>query len=288
MQRVFDETITLALAGSIFSNPAFMAKAAQLIRCWFIDDRTSMNPHLSYAQVVMGRNGDMGTAAGLIETKDLYFFLDAVRLVKRSEFWHEDDEQKLQVWCKRFLAWLNESDQGEKEVAAKNNHGVAFDLQTYALATFVGDVEQMQDILLRTLSRMAGHFDQDGMQPCEMNRQTTAHYTAFNLHLWFNLSVLLRQTTGFNLFGEQRSYGDIKIHPLLAATGWVLDRATGDWPFKQIDEFDKERYQHLYHTASRYSASFRRRYQGLTKGIAESKVLFFPHDGIAPFWTLQG
>jgi hypothetical protein len=236
----------------------------------------------------MGKNGNRGTASGLIETKDMYFFLDAIRLVRKSKFWCKDDEQKMLNWCKSFLAWLNTSDQGQQEVVTINNHGVAFDLQTYALAAFIGDVEQMYAILLRALSRMKGHVDKNGMQPHEMKRTTTAHYTAFNLHLWLNLCVLLRRTAGINLFNEERDYEGMKLNPLVKAISWVLDHADGDWPFKQIDEFDRDRYQHLYHTASLYSPAIKEKYQRIINSFSESKVVLFPHDGIAPFWTLQG
>jgi glycosyltransferase involved in cell wall biosynthesis len=287
IQKVFDETTALALAGYIFSCPAYTEKASKLIRRWFIDEKTAMKPHLKYSQVVMGKNGNCGTASGLIETKDMYFFLDAVRLVRKSRFWSKVDEQKMLAWCNNFLSWLNTSDQGCQEVATSNNHGVAFDLQTYALAAFIGDIEQMHAVLLRALSRMKGHFDKNGMQPHEMKRTTTAHYTAFNLHIWFNLSVIIRNSAEYNLFNEERAYGVTKINPLKKATIWVLDRANGNWPFKQIDEFDKERYQHLYHTASRHSTSIRNNYKNQIKKISESNIIFFPHDGIAPFWTLQ-
>lgn len=288
IQRVFDETTALALAGCVFSTPAYTEKAAKLIRHWFIDEKTAMNPHLTYSQVVMGMNENRGAASGLIETKDMYFFLDAVRLVRKSDVWREEDEQKMLAWCKNFLAWLNVSDQGKREATSSNNHGIAFDLQTYALAAFIGDVEQMYAILLRALSRMKDHVDKNGMQPHEMKRTTTAHYTAFNLHLWLNLSVLLRKTAGFNLFNEERDYGSVKFNPLKKAINWVLIHAAGDWPFTQLDEFDKERYQHLYHTASRYSPAVREKFQSIIKSFSESKVVFFPHDGVAPFWTLQG
>lgn len=288
IQRVFDETTTLALAGDVFLNVEYTEKAVKLIRRWFIDEKTAMNPHLTYSQVVMGKNENRGTASGLIETKDMYFFLDAVKLVRKSDFWSENDEQKMLDWCRSFLAWLNASDQGRHEVATSNNHGVAFDLQTYALAAFIGDIDQMYEIQLRALSRMKGHVDKDGMQPHEMKRTTTAHYTAFNLHLWFNLSVLLRRSAGINLFNEVRDYDGVKLKPLENATCWVLNYSAGKWPFKQLDEFDKNRYQHLYHTASRYSSVIARKYQGLIEIISKSNVVFFPHDGIAPYWTLQG
>lgn len=287
IQRVFDETTTLALAGYIFTRPAYTEKAAKLIRQWFINEKTSMNPNLTYSQVAMGRNGNVGMSTGLIETKDMYYFLDAVRLVRKSEFWRDEDEHRMQSWCKEFLTWLNTSEQGQQEVVLGNNHGLAFDLQTYALAAFIGDTEQMYWILLRALSRMKGHVAKDGTQPHEMKRTTTAHYTAFNLHLWLNLNVLLRSTAGYNLFDEQRDYEGVKLHPLPKAVAWVLDHAKGKWPYKQIDEFDKDRYQHLYHTASRHSAVVREKYQDVVKNFADCKAVFFPHDGIAPYWTLQ-
>ena len=37
-----------------------------------------MTPHLSYAQVRMGHDGNAGSKSGIIEMKDLYYYLDAV------------------------------------------------------------------------------------------------------------------------------------------------------------------------------------------------------------------
>lgn len=287
IQRVFDETTTLALAGHVFSNDSYTNKACELVRRWFIDDHSAMNPHLAYAQVFMGKNGNKGTSSGLIETKDMYFFLDAVRLIRKSTFWHRSDEQAMQSWCSRFLDWLNTSEQGRQEARATNNHGVAFDLQTYALAAFLGDVDQMYKISLRALSRLKSHIDSDGRQPAEMKRTTTAHYTAFNLHLWFNLHSLLLNTSGLNLFDETRLYRGQRSAPLKLAASWVLRHCAGPWPFKQIDEFDPDRYQHLYHIASRYSSSIADKYKTMISPLGSSKVVFYPHDGIAPYWTLQ-
>ena len=255
IQRVFDESTALALAGEIFSNELYTQKAVSLIRKWFLDESTLMNPHLTFSQVVMGKNKNCGTPSGLIETKDMYFFLDAVRIVSTSKYWTSSDEQRMFDWCVKFLNWLKTSEQGIKEVATKNNHGVAFDLQTYALASYIGDLDEMYEIFLRSMSRLKGHFDVKGFQPHEMTRTTTAHYTAFNLHLWLNLNALIKATTGKNLIAEKRTYGSKTIEPLKKATAWVLDRAAGDWPYQQIDEFDKSRYEHLYHGTASSSPS---------------------------------
>ncbi len=287
IQRLFDETTALALYGHVSGNGRFTEKAYRLIRCWFLDEKTAMAPHLTYSQVEMGRNGNKGTASGLIETKDFYYFLDAVRLVKRSPHWTADDDRKMNDWCGAFLRWLNESEQGQAEVRTKNNHGVAYDLQTYALSAFLGDTEQMYAIVVRALSRLKSHVKEDGTQPHEMRRTTTAHYTAFNLHLWLNFHQLMRRTSSVSVIDYTHRYESGPKSPLKLAVDWVLHYADKSWPFEQIDEFDKQRYQHIYHVMAAHSPSIRSRYAAVVAPLRDSRVTFFPHDGIAPYWAMS-
>jgi hypothetical protein len=52
-----------------------------MVRRWFTDPHSRMNPHLRYAQVRTGHNRNEGPGTGIIEMKDLYYFLDAARLL---------------------------------------------------------------------------------------------------------------------------------------------------------------------------------------------------------------
>jgi hypothetical protein len=81
-----------------------------------------------------GHDGNRGQSFGIIEAKDLYFFLDAVRLLGPSE-----EAEGLRDWLRAYRTWLEDSPQGKAEARARNNHGVAFDLQTAAIAAFLGD-----------------------------------------------------------------------------------------------------------------------------------------------------
>jgi hypothetical protein len=80
---MFDDTTVLALAWRATGRDAYARHAAELLRRWFLDPETRMNPHLTYAQVRGRWPGDTGAKSGLIEMKDLYYLLDAVRLVER-------------------------------------------------------------------------------------------------------------------------------------------------------------------------------------------------------------
>lgn len=289
IQRMFDETAALALAGYVFDNATYTEKAYRLIRTWFVDPETSMNPNLNFSQVVMGKNDNKGTASGLIETKDLYFLLDAVKLVKRSPNWTRQDDAAMDAWCKAFIEWLSTSEQGLKEERAKNNHGNAYDLQVYALAAYLGDIDTMYEVTVRAMSRLKSHVEADGKQPHELRRTTTAHYTSFNLHLWVSLHALIRNTAGLSLIDAEQHYGEHKRRSALKlASSWVLRHGLlPEWPFKQIDHFDKARYQHIYHSVAPYSPSLKNKYVGQFMGFSQAKDVYFPHDGVAPYWKFS-
>lgn len=288
LQRLFDETTTLALAGYVFSNDNYLETAYRHIKTWFIAPETAMNPNFNFAQVVMGRNENKGTASGLIEMKDLYFFLDAVRIVKKSKFWQKEDSDVIDKWFSEYYQWLNTSEQGLAETKAKNNHGNSYDLQVYAIAAFLGLTDEMYDIYVRAGSRIKSHVQLNGEQPHELKRTTTAHYTAFNLHLWISLDTLVKNTIGCSYFDSVQFYENESIRALEKASEWVLSYGVlPEWPFKQIDHFDKSRYEHIFHSLKSAGFESMNRYSSFYPNLANSKDLYFPHDGIAPYWKLS-
>lgn len=51
-----------------------------------------------YTQIHWGLNNNMGESTGVIEFKDFYFFLDAVRILARSNALNPDHISKLKSW----------------------------------------------------------------------------------------------------------------------------------------------------------------------------------------------
>lgn len=280
LQRLFDDTTILALAGSSSGRREFSRRAAILIRHWFLDPETRMNPHLEYAQVKPGTGMPKGRSWGLIEMKDLYFFLDAVRLVERSGEFTKRDSAGLREWMVEYLEWFLKSDQGREECRAANNHGTCFDLQVAAISAYIGDVDALIATFRRSRERIAGQFDDSGKQTHELKRTQTEHYCAFNLQCWVNLANLAARC-GDNLW----QYRGMNGRSLAVALRWLLSRyCAGEWPYEQIEVFDRDRYLPLIFSARAQCDPDRAKFNPL--GVLR-KPLFFPHDGIMPFWMLS-
>lgn len=282
LQRLFDDTYILALAGTVTNDNRFDAHAAKLIRHWFLEPETAMTPHLEYAQVRRGWNRNRGSSHGVIEAKDFYFFLDAVRLLEQRKALSERESTAFREWLTQYLHWLRTSPQGIKERSSRNNHGTYYDLQIGAIAAFLGESRLLRHTLRDSRCRIIQQFAADGSQPEELKRTTTAHYCCFNLQGWIHLAQLA-ESCGEDLWGFAGPHGQ----SIRKAMEWLLPFMGKAWPFKQIDDFDRDRFYPIYNVY--------REHYGLVPGLEDIEVpekravkpLFFPHDGIRPFWQLS-
>ena len=279
LQLMLDGTTTMALAWYLTGREDFARHGASLLRTWFLNPETRMNPHLRYAQVRMGHNNNEGSPSGIIEFKDIYYFLDAVRLLERSEALSLSEIKTFKIWLHEYLNWLETSRQGEKEKIASNNHGTYFDLQAGAITVYLNESEKFRDVMFRALSRIPQQFSEAGEQPEEMRRTTTQHYCFFNLQGWLNI-IRLAQASGFPL-GQ---YSSEPLRRIARSCQWVLQHDQTRWPYEQIEPFDTDRQYPLSLMALVCSLSAERGVKA--SGYLEKKTIFNPHDAVAPYWNV--
>jgi len=278
LQKMFNNTFILALAHFFTGDPRFATHAVDLLRTWFLDPRTGMNPNLRYAQFIPGRKKQKGKRTGIIETKDLYFFLDGVRLLEESKDWTRDDTSRLQRWCGDYLDWLQTSHNGRLESWAFNNHGTYYDLQVAALARFIEDERSVQRTLRRAKRRLGLQFSRSGKQRFEVRRSITLHYCCFNLQGWSHLATVATRA-GEDLWEHESLGGSLE-----QAFKWLFSHFDRDWPYRQIERFDHDRFYPLL-------AQAKRRYPDIAASITMDDIYglksrFDPHDGIRPYWQL--
>lgn len=233
LENMMRATKTLALAYFFTGRQAYAEQASRLVRTWFLDETTGMNPHLKYAQAVPGRSDGRGT--GIIETHDSPELIDAVVLLNGSKSWTESDRKQLQKWFDVYLTWLIESQEGKAEAKAQNNHGTWYDVQIAAFAIFTGRDGLAKKVLSEfPAKRIAVQIEPDGRQPRELQRTRAWSYSLFNLEALFD-AASIGDKVGIDLWTHRMPDG----RSIRRALEWLVPFATGEkkWSYKQISIF---------------------------------------------------
>ena len=227
-------TRILSLAWYITGEKKYADKSAGLLRTWFLNESTKMNPHLEYGQAIPGVN--TGRGIGLIETVALISIADAASLLQRSGSWTEADHLSLQKWYSQFLNWMLTSKNGKDEHAAKNNHGTWYYAQVIDFALFTGDTNKAKQLVEESKKRLDSQLTKEGKQPLELERTNGLGYSTMNLRGWFTVATLAKKT-GTDLW-NYKTPQNVNIR---AAFDWLLPYALGEkkWEYQQISKYNK-------------------------------------------------
>jgi len=229
---LYDDVETLALAGYLLNDERSAEHAAMLLRTWFLDPETKMNPHLRFGQAVPGRKS--GRGAGIIDTRHFIRVLDAVALLNHTDAWSDADQTALKGWMKQYLNWLLNDPLGKDESSKRNNHGTWYDAQVAAIAMFAGERQTAQQIVENAKTeRIERCIEPDGRQPEEIDRTKGLHYSVFNLSA---MAVLARigEQLNVDLWNYESEDGRSIRRGLDFIMPYLLREK--EWPHEQIEE----------------------------------------------------
>ncbi|MFC8969256.1 alginate lyase family protein [Streptomyces sp. NBC_01281] len=233
VEKVFDSTYDLALAWYYTGRRQYAEKASEVLRTWFLDPATRMNPNLDHGQFIPCKYD--GRAIGIIDFSQSYTsVLDAIALLDTgAPGWSRRDRAAMLDWNTGFRDWLADGAFGKEEGAAQNNHGTFYDMQLAALAYATGDTGLARRTVLaaRTL-RIAPQIAADGSQPQELARTRSWHYSTFDLVAYTRLAAIGRHV-GVDLW----SYRGPDGQSLFKAVDYLLPAATGaePWPHPELE-----------------------------------------------------
>ena len=221
---------TLGLAWYFSGDEKYAAKAAEMVRVFFLDPATRMNPNLNFGQGIPGEVD--GRPTGLIGARGFADLVDGVGLLSGSTSWKTDDQQKLVQWARDYFHWLTTSKIGLGEDAASNNHGTFYDVQAVSLALFIGDTNYACAKLLAARDkRIAQEIEPDGKMPRELARTLSFNYSLFNLRAEIGLANLGR-VAGVDLWHYQTADGRSLLKALEFMAPYADPKQT--WPYQQI------------------------------------------------------
>jgi hypothetical protein len=204
MPKLCENAYTLALAYYFSGEEKYAAQATKLLRVWFLDTATRMNPNLEYGQAIKGVNTGRGT--GLIDTRHFIKVVDAIGMLKASKNWTTKDQQGMQQWFAAFLNWMQTSSNGLDELDAPNNHGIWYDAQRMSFAIFVDSTALAKKIVANAITRLDKQMDEMGSLPREMERTIALHYSVFALQAFFYVAQMA-ETIGVNVWQQTTPSG---------------------------------------------------------------------------------
>ena len=238
---------SLALAYYFTGKEAYAEHAAKMLRVWFLNPTTRMNPNLNFAQAIPGKNSGRGT--GIIEGWNLVEALDAAGFLAGSPAWSDKDAIALNDWAASYLDWLLTSENGLDEAGATNNHGTYYDAQVVRLALILGKTGLAKSVAMSAKEkRIAVQIKPDGSQPLELKRTSSLGYSRFNLEAWFILATMADQV-GIDLWHAQSPDGG----GIRKALDFLLPYLGGNgkkWPHKQIKKIDPKDFAGLLREAA--------------------------------------
>ena len=203
--QLSDAVAALAAAYKITGEDRYAAKAAELLRVFFLDPRTRINPSLKYAQAIPGRTPGRGT--GIIDTLHLVEVPLAIQALQKSPAFPPDVLAGLKAWFGDYADWMMTSKNGQDEANAHNNHAVAFFLQIAAFAGFTGDEAKLAECRRRFKEVfVAKQMAPDGSFAAELKRTKPYGYSIFQLDNMASLCQLL-STDKDNLWAFSLSDG---------------------------------------------------------------------------------
>jgi hypothetical protein len=242
VMQLRDAVAALAAAYQVTGGEPYAAKAAELLRVFFVDPATRMNPNLEHAQVMVGKPAPT-RGIGIIDTLHLIEVPMAIRALQGSAAFTPELMNGLRGWFRDYLVWLRDNPRGKDEGRRTNNHAVAFWLQVAAFCQVAPD-----EALLAECRRqfkevfVAVQMAPDGSFPLELKRTKPYAYSIFQLDNLATLCQLLA-TAEDNLWtfelpdGRGMRKAMAYLHPYLAdKSSWPLApdvMAWDAWPVRQ-------------------------------------------------------
>ena len=203
-----DNTETLGLAYFFTGKQVYAKKAAELLRVWFLDESTRMNPNLNHAQCRPGHN--TGSKSGVLDGRLMIRALEGSLLISGSSELSDAELKGLKSWANAYLMWLTQDTLALQEAASKNNHGSYYDLQVIYFALYSENTEVAKKIANQFLkNRVFTQIESDGSMPKEIERTRPLFYSMYNLHALF-LVAYLSEKVGVDIWQATENSSRLK------------------------------------------------------------------------------
>jgi len=236
-----DAVFSLGTAAYLLDDERYARRAARVIRVWFLDPKSRMNPNLEYAQAV--RNMNSGRGAGVIDGRVFIRAIQGMEFLAQTGQWDAKEQAAVRKWFQDYLHWLTTSEHALDEKNSGNNHGSWWTAQTAAVATFVGDEAVQKTVWNWYRDHVIGRqILATGAAPREEDRTKSLSYSAFNLEA-MSTTCRIAEVNGVDLWTAKARNGATIATMIDYLQPYLSDPKK--WNKEQIAEFSNEGFYSL-------------------------------------------
>ena len=229
LRQMRTNVVFLSSAYVLTKEECYAERAIQHLKEFFLDEKTYMAPHLSYAQAILGICE--GRGIGIIDTLHLVDVVFAVERLKDSSYMTDEIYMGLKKWFARYLGWMLTDANGIQEMNKDNNHGVCFFVQAAAFARFT-DNERIVDFCRNYYKKgLLKQEDDNGSFPRELGRTKPYNYSIFVVDNMVSLCHILSVPED-NLWEYESPEGKSIARALDFITPYLLNKEL--WPYPPV------------------------------------------------------
>jgi alginate lyase len=246
MDDMIHSVTVLAAAYYLTENPQYASKAEELVRNWFLNNDTKMNPNLTYAETVRGKSKIY--SAGIMAGRNLTDIIDAIGLIQQSSAWSNEDQVGIVSWFSQYLDWLLKSSSGREEALKINNHGTYYYVQVSAIALFLNKTNIARNIIkalaqppssstfIAPEKSITVKILPNGLQPFELQRTRSLDYSMFNLLGLFKLANIA-QNAGIDIWNYKTDGVPLLQKALDFLLPYIIKKHP--WPYSQVTRVNR-------------------------------------------------
>ncbi|MDW5288135.1 alginate lyase family protein [Formosa sp. PL04] len=228
----FDAIDILSWSYYFSGDEKYSKKAMALIKVWYLNPETRVNPNLNFGQ---GHPGiASGTKAGVHEWDDQSFVITALQMFEFNGVLSPEMKHGMYTWFSEYLNWLITNPMAIDAGYTRQNHANHYTFQVVGLMMYLGKNEEAKAVVEDAKqSRIADQIRPDGGQPRELGRTKSVSYS--NTNLWLMTEIaLMGQKLDVDLWQYETEDGRSlkKAYTFLAY--YVLN--PDEWPEKQISK----------------------------------------------------
>jgi hypothetical protein len=274
MSEFVDGVVKLTLAYYYSDKKEYADKAVALIKCWYLDPKTKMNPNMNFGQAVPGVTNEKGRPEGVIDASGFIYVTDAIEILHTRGLLTDNDLADLKNWFSEFCKWLTTNPLGIEEGQAANNHAMAYDVQLTRYSLFTGDQATAKRVITEyTAKRLVPQIEPDGKQPLELARVTSFHYSIANLGHMMDMCDLGKQMD-LSLYSSGQKKGSIDM-----AFQYLIPYIDNESKFPYKDETKNWNSEagilvDLIYRASFYNPEMSKKYKEIYSNFKENTYLF--------------